>query len=712
MHSDFCDDVPSIINVQFWFGAQDQCTSVENSYNFRITFDEVLGGYTGELGPLEVFCLAAPPNPENLSVIVGAVYESCQVDAHEYTDPESCKPFSVRAFFSISTPCCPEIIAPSGVYFYDGIPIPDSVPPPEDPLCYDCKGELVPCSELGGGCGDSCNPPNNQQGGGCTGRTCSNPMRVSENPGRYSSGEIIVRSRDLEVGGYGVPWGHTRTFQSRLTNNETIGNGFNWNVEEWPYLIVDYYGTVTVMGRASGSLWFDKVDGAYVPRFSTKHVLELDSEAGLYRLSAPDGTITEFDDFTGMFRKRIAPGGNSIEVTAMDTNAYNFTEVERTYTSGGDTITEQFLYNYDKSQADSLLSSITVRRKTNSGAWNNVSRATYTYYVWNEEYGGQEDLKTVTTQQWTGSDWEDTGTTYYRYHKSIQPDSSSSSSSGAGDGSLGDEHLIKYIIGPAAYARMIADGITDPLTASDLQISYYADNYFEYDELRRATKEVVKGGTETFLFEYETSEFEDDYNHWKTKTTETLPDGTQRIVYSNFAGTTMLKVTKSGTDEWVEFFEYDSSARVTLLATPAAVSGYNDTYADLLNKVDGKFQYLRDNAGLIRTYTRNAPTGWVASERVQQGQSEDSILTHEFEYIPCDCCNNSSSSSSSAGGQPVYFLSRETRYPSATDPQETIVTTYDYTWYEGTCQVQERVTTLPVIAASQNGSGIASTRSK
>ena len=75
---------------------------------------------------------------------------------------------------------------------------------------------------------------------------------------------------------------------------------------------------------------------------------------------------------------------------------------------------------------------------------------------------------------------------------------------------------------------------------------------------------------------------------------------------------------------------------------------------------------------------------------------------------------------------PVYCLSQETVFPvdptapplssssswssSSSAAALQIVTNYDYTWYPGTTRVQQRVTTLPVISAAQNGSGVAATR--
>ena len=92
-------------------------------------------------------------------------------------------------------------------------------------------------------------------------------------------------------------------------------------------------------------------------------------------------------------------------------------------------------------------------------------------------------------------------------------------------------------------------------------------------------------------------------------TDQTLPDGNQNIVYSNFAGQTMLLAFKSGSDEWCEFWKYNAQGQVVLHANPSAVSGYEEQYADLLHEVSGNYQYLRDSDGLLHTFEYHAPAG-------------------------------------------------------------------------------------------------------
>jgi len=324
---------------------------------------------------------------------------------------------------------------------------------------------------------------------------------------------------------------------------------------------------------------------------------------------------------------------------------------------------------------------------------------------------GLRPLKTVTTQVWDGSQWRDTGTSMYRYYRELPPDSSSSSSAAEGD-----VHLLEYVVHPEAYQRLKADpDVTDPLTASDLKVAEYADYYFQYDGQHRVTRESLDGGSQTYQFSYTQSGHADGYNSWHYKTTETLPNGVQNIVYTNHAGQTMLAILKSGADQWYEFWKYNESGQVVLHANSSAVSGYDEQYADLLHEVSGTYQYLKDSDGLIRKFEYHAANGYIALEQIQKGESGTAIKLQETEYTFCPLAgpaSSSSSSSPSAGVQEpgAWLTAREIVYPSDTDQTKKLITTYNYTFHPGTCQVQQKTTTLPAVSADQNGSGVAATR--
>lgn len=553
-----------------------------------------------------------------------------------------------------------------------------------------------------------------------TASVLNKPVRgrqITDFPVRYATGEVGEKAIDLKVDGFGVPWGHTRSFSSRLSENTNVGNGFNWQVEEWPYIVEVDETSVVLMGVALDAIWFTRNGDAFTPDFSSRETLQLDVTANIYRFTELDGSVSEFSATTGGFLKRIDPAGNLLTVTALAADGFAPAEVEREYSNGGVTTTEQFYYEYnDTDPSNMLLESVTLRRKVDSGDWQNVFRTEYTYYQAGDSFGSASDLKTATKQTWQNDEWANTGTTYYRYWLTI--DSSSSSSSSSSSGSVNEAaHLLKYVLLPSSYDRMVAAG-DNPLTASDLLLSQYADNYYKYNSSHEVISEHIQGGSRTFTFTTEESSFANGYNSWKYKTTESLPGGNERIVYSNYAGQTMLEVFRSPTgesnyDEWIDFWKYDSGGFSILHASPSAVTGYDDQYADLLNESGGKYEYLKDNDGLIEAFTYHAPTGFVTSEKIRRGQLGSEIKLAEYEYTPCSTNSSSSSSSSSSGSASaplIYFISKETEYPSDTDQSIKNVTTYSYTFYAGTCQVKERVTTLPVVTAEQNGSGVAATR--
>ncbi|MDB5337519.1 MAG: hypothetical protein JWN70_3138 [Planctomycetaceae bacterium] len=559
---------------------------------------------------------------------------------------------------------------------------------------------------------------------------CPDPA-LSARPVNYATGELILEATDLSADGFGVPWGHTRKFASRLGVAQTLGHGFNWQVEEWRYLVITH-DLVSVLGLPGGPLYFENTGTGYIGRYGIKQTLTLNTGTNRFVMTDPQGGVTEFDAKYGGFCKFTAAGGNFIEVTAVSINMFNFTEVQRSHTEGSVITTERFTYEYGDETGNQLLSRVTLSRKVGAGAWIDIQRANYTYYASGDVYGAESDLQTVSTESRQQDAWQATGTTYYRYYI---PSSSSSSSSSSGVPLPGPirQHPLKFVLNPGSYERMVADGNT-PETASDSLLLAYADFFYEYDNQYRVVSETVQSGSQTYSFERTTSNFSNGFNRWKTRTVETLPDDNQNIVYSNYVAQPMLKIFKSGDDEWFEFWKFDEKGWIILHAHSSAISGYDDTKADLLNEVDGNYQYLRDYDGLIDLYEYHQPSGNRSAEMIRHGEKGDCFKLREYEYVPC--CESSSSSSSSApsssssGGNCRWFISKLTVYPEdglsegssssssssssgggcVNDNTRTITTTYSYTFWSGTCAIQQITTTLPAIPNEQNGSGIAATR--
>jgi hypothetical protein len=86
----------------------------------------------------------------------------------------------------------------------------------------------------------------------------------------------------------------------------------------------------------------------------------------------------------------------------------------------------------------------------------------------------------------------------------------------------------------------------DPTLAPDTTIAQFADNFFQYDNQRHVTTEMVEGGTRAYGYQYFVSTFAADYNARMYKTIQTLPGGTQIVTYANVAGQVMLTVRIAG----------------------------------------------------------------------------------------------------------------------------------------------------------------------
>src|SRR5260370_15039144 len=155
---------------------------------------------------------------------------------------------------------------------------------------------------------------------------------------------------------------------------------------------------------------------------------------------------------------------------------------------------------------------------------------------------------------------------------------------------------------------------------------------------------------------------------------------------------------------WDWFNEYDGSGRIIVSAAPSAVTGYSDSYADLLNNQGGNYQYLSDSSGLITTTDYYSPTtagertaGGVAGdeqdEEVKQGETGTAITLNSTQYFL-----------HTANSISVAPVANYTAY-AQTNGGGGRTTSYSYTWFSGTTQMQSEQVTAPVISSSENGPG-------
>jgi RHS repeat-associated protein len=530
---------------------------------------------------------------------------------------------------------------------------------------------------------------------------------------RYGDGVLKLAATDLTSDGFGTPWGQERSWSNGPGYAAGSDNGNGWVDTQQPHLL-QANGTssnsLALVSNATTARYYDLSGGTYQPQFADQSKLVYNASTDQYTVTDSCDDQLTFAGFgsswpaarKGALESYADPEGNLTQVTSWMANGQP-QEVQRTTTSDGTTVTESYLFSYLVSGPNAgLLQSETLRRQTDGGLWATVRQAQYTYYDGTAPYGNQGDLETAEVLDGSGDVLD---TSYYRYYTSAD----------AGDG--GYVGGLKYAFGPDSDARLVAAlGSTAPADASDDQVAAYADDAFQYDSQHRVTQAVVQGqgcsscsgGQGTYNYSYTTSSNPAGPNSWATKTVETLPDGNQNTVYTNSYGEAMLSAyTDTTTDQtWDTFTAYNSAGQVTLQASPSAVTGYDDSYADLLNNQGGTYQYLSNTSGLIQladyysTTTAGETTaggvaGYQQDTKLEQGQQGTPVPQETWQYY-----------AHTAGGNTVNPVATDTVYRN-TDGTGAETTSYAYTWFGGTTQMQSVAVSKPVISAAENGPGTA-----
>jgi RHS repeat-associated protein len=572
----------------------------------------------------------------------------------------------------------------------------------------------------------------------CENPDCCIEPGISDEPVQYSTGIIYLTETDTSANIPGFM--HRRVWRNSMIDNGDYDgpNGYNWDVEEWAYLIRRTYNSKVTINVRIGSIQirFDKDGSNYVPRHSKVGIYQLthDSANDQFILTRRTGRgidtiyFQDFDQVTnpvGLLKKRVDPNGHVIDVISYTANG----NINGLVTTRGGSVFE-LAYSYHASGTHlNRLEHVTLNeldQYPSPTTTTPIRRTRYSYYDGSNSYGLANDLEAAIAQKHNGSNWVDIDVCYYRYYTS--------------DSSIGYEHGLKYVIGPASYAEVIEAG-QDPLagvpTGQD-QVPNYADHYFEYDSGRKVTKEVARGcsscgstgGTsssgETFSrvknanYPRDTSS-DYRYNFWMTKTVSKNHDGHETIVYANRVNRVILKVVNElGSDcaprQWCTYYEYDDDGRKILRAEPSAVSGYDENLSDLVGKQSGgSYIYLKNEEGLIHlttwygTTTATSSTaggaeGYRESTSIKQGVQGTEIKTGLYTYFASD----------NTSGEVTYVIAESTEYPDETSQDTTkFSTSYSYSWYAPVggkaVMLKERVTTLPVIPAAQNGDNTSAT---
>ncbi len=424
---------------------------------------------------------------------------------------------------------------------------------------------------------------------------------------------------------------------------------------------------------------------------------------------------------------------------------------------------ERFTYGY----ADVTGGGETVRRVASvthgvangSGGYTDERSTTYSYYTGAETgaaagHGRLGDLKLVEVRD-GGTSAEVIEGKYYRY-ASLEADGTTAVEDGY--------TLLKSAFEGEAFDRMAA-AYPSFETASDGDIEPFVDHYFEYEKwesdaaygLRNGYRVVLEiaggegcsscaGGQGTFKFEYETNDAASvagtenyetiERNIWRVKTTEYLPDTTaawsdndRNVVYTNEMGQVVMQVYEEHdaggpVERSVEAFRYDDDGRLLVAMQPSALagiaaSGPDETEPDLIgfNPTTGKASGVSETAGLVWLYdwydgsqsgddnateiAAGGALGYLASvaqSRGLDGDANDDVTLAELAY--------KRRTAGGGGGVTSVQLAETTRYRNS-DNTGGITTSYDFTWYAGSVQVESMTTHFAAATAAQNGPGTA-----
>jgi RHS repeat-associated protein len=323
------------------------------------------------------------------------------------------------------------------------------------------------------------------------------------------------------------------------------------------------------------------------------------------------------------------------------------------------------------------------------------------YYDGTSAFGSLGQLATITTRDAAAAVLD---ALHYRY--ALTPSGAS---------------RLQYSLDAEAVRRATDAGI-NVSTAANTVIAPFATSYLEYDAQDRVIRQDIQGagcssctgGIGTFAYTYATNPAAPtDKSAWLKKVTETRPDGTERVVYTNGRTQTMLEVIRTTegatTKQYGTFTRYDARGQAIWKVSPEAIAlpadlSVIEQYADLLNEVNGNFEFIHDASGLIEvtdyapTTTATATTAgsmsrFVSSTAFMRGDLGAPILQSATTYFVV-----------TAGASSVTPIATRTVYPNTTTSGG-LTTSYSYAFAAGTTQIVSQTTSKPIVTAAQNGPG-------
>ena len=553
-------------------------------------------------------------------------------------------------------------------------------------------------------CDDSCTPNNGN---------FSNGVGLSD-------GDLLYRANGAGAGSLGIgPSPGLEWSTDRATSSGTSVYGNGWSTAGEPVIErltegADGVGTMLRLSFSpadqrnwTGETW----SGPFVRAGKHGSTDTLSLVGGQYVFQTSDGDTLTFNGvdssvpaaLRGRIVAREDSSGNRLTYTY---NANGSIAKLESFFAGQTTPMEiqEYAYLASPNANAGKVAKIDIRRGDNTL----VRSTSYAYYDGTSGSGLLGDLASITVLDAAGTLLD---ARVYRY---------SSAATGVS--------LLEYAFDTDAVRRATAAGI-NLVTATSAAVAMYATDYYQYDSQKRVIRHDVQGGgcsscsngIGTYTYTYATNTNSGALSapatgRWIKKTTETRPDGSQRIVYLNFSTQPMLEVIRAQengvTTQIGTYTRYDANGLPIWRVSPSAIAlptnlSVIEVYPDLLHEVGGNFQYINDSAGLIEVTTYGATTTatatspgdvnrLVASTGVKRGDLGTTFTQEAFTYF----------SQSASDGSMITPLATRTTYTgeASTGPQ---TTSYAYTFASGTTQILAQQTTLPVVTSSQNGPGVA-----
>jgi RHS repeat-associated protein len=546
-------------------------------------------------------------------------------------------------------------------------------------------------------------------------------------PIEYATGDTEIGDTILSSSAFSGGWGLTLnwTAQDTFVPDTTFGNG--WMNQNQTYLQNIGVGltnpnVLLVQDAYNQTIFAYSSTTGYTPVAKSNDTLTHTSNNTYIWTNTTTGAESTYYDFSGNWAANLQGKLKQYQ------DAYG-NQINLTYTAGQLTLvtqsdaagdTESFAYSYTNGQVSLIQQSI---QRVGDSSPTIFRQAVFAYYSSGDAFGNLGDLKTVTVEDGGGNEISEN---YYRYYTPAE----------LGAGAQGFVGGLAYAFVGDSFIKLSAAFGGNPFSASNTQVAPYADESYAYDSSRRVIQEVVGSmgpssalGQGTFSFGYSSNPNFNWSNAtadtWVTRTTETLPDGNQNIVYTNINGDNLLDIQNVSSDpgnpanvggNWIIGDEYDPAGRLiktistsainlgaSILNGATTVSGIEaalEPYSDV-GLGEG---LIYSSQGLIddTTYYSSGAVGFIEAEYVQQGAGGTPIKQDSYTY----------SSHTDANGFTIYPVATYTQYQSAAGGGSAPETTsYSYTFATGsggiTNQIEDETTTNPTVSTVQLGSGTA-----